>query len=257
LPKDRSPRRRPETTARYGRKPRRALRPGLRWLLALLPVLLVAGGTYVALRSPLLTVQEVRVKGALTLDQASLVEVSGLEGGSMLSLPTRDARQRLLSIPTVRSVKFERSWPSTVTIRIEERIGVAFWSVGGRDYSVDSEGVVLVGSAPNGSGPRILEAGVDRIMGPGDRVHPDAVALALRITDEAPRFLGQSVDLLEYRAGVGITAVFQGGLRVTFGDERSWEYKVAVLSELLDELMAQGVRPHAVDLRFGERVTYE
>jgi hypothetical protein len=69
--------------------------------------------------------------------------------------------------------------------------------------------------------------------------------------------LGQGVRELEYSAHVGVTAVFDNGLRVTFGDERSYEYKVAVLSKLLDQLQAKGVRPRAVDLRFGERVTYE
>ena len=57
--------------------------------------------------------------------------------------------------------------------------------------------------------------------------------------------------------GVGVTAVFRGGMRVTFGDERSYEYKVAVLAELLGNLTLQGVTPEMVDLRFGERVTYE
>ncbi len=46
-------------------------------------------------------------------------------------------------------------------------------------------------------------------------------------------------------------------MRVTFGDERSYDYKVAVLSKLLDQLAAKKYTPHAVDLRFGERVTYE
>jgi hypothetical protein len=54
-----------------------------------------------------------------------------------------------------------------------------------------------------------------------------------------------------------VTAVFHGGMRVTFGDERSYEYKVAVLAELLDNLSVQGETPETVDLRFGERVTYE
>ena len=82
-------------------------------------------------------------------------------------------------------------------------------------------------------------------------------ALAKRIFKESPRFLGESVELLEYRPEVGVTVVFHGGMRVTFGDERSYEYKVAVLAELLDNLSVQGKAPKAVDLRFGERVTYE
>ena len=78
------------------------------------------------------------------------------------------------------------------------------------------------------------------------------------ISFESPKILGQSVDILEYRPGIGVTAVFSSGMRVTFGDERSYEYKVAVLSNLLTDLQARGVaQPRAVDLRFGERVTYE
>jgi hypothetical protein len=117
--------------------------------------------------------------------------------------------------------------------------------------------VVLGGGAPDGPAPSIVETGNDRILNIGDRVHPDAIALAQRIFKESPRFLGQDVELLEYRAQVGVTAVFHGGMRVTFGDERSYEYKVAVLAELLGELSLQGKTPESVDLRFGARVAYE
>jgi cell division protein FtsQ len=253
VPQDRSPRRRPETTT-----PARKRR-GVRWrfFLALLPIALVAALTYVALRSSYLTVQQIKVEGTQTLDQASLAQLSDLEGASMLRLPTDQARENLLAIPSVRSVSFERSWPHTITMKVEERTPVAFWSVSGHDYVVDEEGVVIAAGAPDGPAPRIVEIADGKTLSPGDRVHPDAVAFARRIMAESPRFLDENVDVLEYRAGVGVTVVFNGGLRVTFGDERSYEYKIAVLSQLLDKLTKQGVAPKTVDLRFGERVTYE
>jgi cell division protein FtsQ len=191
------------------------------------------------------------------LDRAALIEISGLEGESMLSLPVASARARILEVPQVRSVSIRRDWPQGVTIVVEERQPYAFWSVGGRDYTVDAEGVVLAAGAPSGPAPRIVEMDANRTMSPGDRVHPDALALAVRIMKESPRFLGQTVRELEYRPGIGVTAVFSGGMRVTFGDERSYEYKVAVLAKLIDQLSARGQLPRAVDLRFGERVTYE
>jgi cell division protein FtsQ len=229
----------------------------LRWLVALLPIVLAAVGTYALLNSSLLEVQQVRVEGTQSLDQASLIELSGLQGASMLSLPLDDARAQLLAIPQVRSVSFSRNWPDGVTIKVDERQPAAFWSVGGHDYAVDEEGVVLGGGAPSGPAPRIVEVGDTQTLSAGDRVHPDAIALAKRIFKESPRFLGESVESLEYRPEVGITVVFHGGMRVTFGDERSYEYKVAVLAELLDNLSRQGKAPKTVDLRFGERVTYE
>jgi hypothetical protein len=89
-------------------------------------------------------------------------------------------------------------------------------------------------------------------------VHPDAIALAMRIFKESPAFLGQRVQKLEYRPDIGVTAVFPNNMRVTFGDERAYEYKVAVLNALLDQLAAAKQRPpRTVDLRFGERVTYD
>jgi len=257
LSKDRSPRRRPEPMSRFQAPRRPGVFSRLRWLLTVVPILSVAAGTYYVLNSPWLTVQEVRIRGTESLDQASLIEIAGLEGRSMFGLPVDGARSRLMSIPQVRSVSIERNWPDGVTITIEERQPAAFWSVGGQDYVVSADGFVLGGGAPDGPSPRILEVGSERTLSIGDRVHPDAIALAQRIFKESPRFLGEDVEVLEYRADVGVTAVFHGGMRVTFGDERSYEYKVAVLAELLDELSVQGKTPEVVDLRFGARVTYE
>jgi cell division protein FtsQ len=253
---DRKPRRRPEKKSHYTPpRTRRGVR--LRWFAAILPLILAPAGTYALLQSSLLEVQAVRVQGTQNLDQASLIEISGLQGQNMLRLPLDGARERLLTIPQVRSVSFSRDWPNGVTIKVEERQPAAFWSAGGRDYAVDEEGVILGGGAPSGPAPRIVEVDDTRTLSAGDRVHPDAIALARRIFKESPRFLGESVELLEYRPQVGVTVVFHGGMRVTFGDERSYEYKVAVLAELLENLSAQGKAPKTVDLRFGERVTYE
>ena len=257
MSKDRSPRRRPEPMSRFQAPRRPGVLSRLRWLLTVIPILFVAAGTYYVLNSPWLTVQEVRIRGTESLDQASLIEIAGLEGRSMFGLPVDGARARLTSLPQIKSVSIERDWPDGVTITVEERLPAAFWSVAGQTYVVSADGFVLGGGAPDGPAVSIVEVGNDRSLNVGDRVHPDAIALAQRIFKESPRFLGEDVELLEYRAEVGVTAVFHGGMRVTFGDERSYEYKVAVLAELLDQLSLQGKTPEVVDLRFGARVTYE
>ena len=256
MPKDRSPRRRPARTT-----PLRPVSspPHRRWpyFLAALSLVLAAVAAYGVFRLPWLSAQEVRVVGTQTLDQDALVELSGLQGESMLSLPLGEARKRFLQIPQIKAVSFDRQWPNKVTIRVAERIPWGFWSVGGKDYPVDNEGVVLAAGAPSGAAPYIIEPGSDRVMGAGDRVDSDAIALVDRIFRESPQVLSRSVRELEYQPGVGVTAVFDNGLRVTFGDARAYEYKMSVLSTLLGRLSSQGVSPQAVDLRFGARVTYE
>lgn len=231
-----------------------------RWrvILALFPVAVVAGVTYAAVQSPLLTAQSFSVKGTETLDQAALVEISGLRGKSLLDLPVAEAQARLVEIPQVKSVSITRTFPQKVTLHIEERVPAAFWVVSNREYVVDADGYVLNAGVPNGPAPRIVEPDSARVMGPGDRVHPDAVALALRLQEESPSVLNQALATIEYRQDIGIAAVFADGMHVTFGDERSYDYKIAVLTALLDKLEAQGAAaPRSVDLRFGERVTYE
>jgi cell division septal protein FtsQ len=261
LPEVRSPRRRSErkTNQPKPRSPRREARRRVRWpiLFASLTIALVGLGTYWLLNSPWLTVQEVRVLGTDTLDTASVAQISGLHGQSLLTPGFDTAKRRLLELPQVRSVWIERQWPQAVVIRVEERVPWGYWHVGGRDYPVDREGFVLAAGAPSSTVPRIVEPGSNRVMGPGDRVDPDAIAFAERIGIESHQSLGRTVRELEYRPGVGVTVVFEGGLRATFGDDRAFEYKMAVLSRLLDELNRQGIRPNGVDLRFGARATFE
>jgi cell division protein FtsQ len=256
LSEDRSPRRRFDTTT-----PARAIRTKVRplwlWLLAATTLVLAGGGTYAALRLPWFQVHNVEVLGAQTLDATAIADITGLKGKSILDLNFATARKEVLQVPQVRSVAFSRAFPGTVKVRIVERRPWGFWSVGGKEYPIDIEGVVLVGGAPSGPSLRIAEPGSNRVMGPGDRVDPDAISFAVRIAQASPTALGQIVKSLEYQAGVGVTVVFNSGLRVTFGDDRAYDYKVAVLSKLLEQLKAAGRSPSAVDLRFGERVTYE
>jgi cell division septal protein FtsQ len=223
-----------------------------------LPVLvaaLVGGAAYGALHLPWLRVEEIKIEGAETLDSVAVADLTGLRGANILVADFDGARERLAAVPQLKSVTFERSWPNGITIHLVERTPWGFWVVAGREYPIDMEGVVLLGGAPSGVSRRIVEPDSNRVLAPGDQVDPDAIAFAERIAREAPRFLGQTVRELEYRAGIGVTAVFSSGLRVTFGDDRAYDYKVAVLSRLLEQTGARA--PRNVDLRFGERVTYE
>ena len=256
MPEDRSPRRRPEK--KTGKTAPPSLRAGRRrfLLVAAFSLFLAASLTFALLRLSWLNVQEVRVEGAQTLDSRALAEISALHGENIVTLPISKARKRLLDVPQVRSVSIERALPLAVVIKVEERAPYAYWSIGGRELVVDVEGVVLAAGVPSGAAPRVVEPDANRIVGPGDRVNQDALRLAGRIFEESPRFLGQGVRELEYRPPVGLTAVFDSSLRVTFGDERAYDYKVAVLSQLLEQLAANNA-PRSVDLRFGERVTYE
>jgi cell division protein FtsQ len=225
--------------------------------LAVLSLIAAAAATYAALVLPWPRVESVRVEGATSLDVAAVVQTSGLLGSSLIRPPTEAAEARLARIPQVRSVRVERDFPFGLSIRIEERQPWGFWSVNGVDHPVDETGVVLEVGVPDQAAPRIVAVDTEADVGPGDQVDRAAVALAGRLFRESPRFLGSAVRELEYRPSFGITAVLDGGTRVVFGDDRYYEYKVAVLSKLLEDLQARGITPASVDLRYGDRVVYE
>jgi cell division protein FtsQ len=231
---------------------RRARRVAFLTLLAAMAV----GGWWV-LQSPLLRIQEVTVEGTRLLDPEEVAAAANLHGASILFPDTGGARQRIESEPMVKSVTFERAWPRGMRIIVRERRPWGFWEVQNRRYVIDEDGVVLERVLPDEGAPVIRQLDATHSLEAGDRVDSDAVALARQLVEAAPQRLGLAVTTVEYRDRDGLTAVFEGGLRVTFGDGRDFDYKIAALKALLEQTQQQGVEVRAVDLRFGERIVFQ
>ena len=245
-----------------GRLLRRARRLAFLALLAAL----AAGGWWL-LQSPLLRIQEVTVEGTRLLDPEDLAAVAGLRGASILFPDTAGAHRRIGSEPMVKSVTFERAWPRGMRIIVQERRPWGFWEARGQRYVIDEDGVVLERILPDEGAPVIRHLDATRNLEAGDRVDSDAVALARQLVEAAPQRLGLAAVAVEYRDQDGLTAVFSAGggfasgeegeLRVTFGDGRDFDYKMAALKALLERTRQQGVEVRTVDLRFGKRIAFQ
>ena len=227
--------------------------------LALL-VAMAVGGWWL-IQSPLLRIQEVTVEGTRLLDPEYLGAAADLRGASILFPDTGGARQRIESEPMVKSVTFERAWPRGMRIIVQERGPWGFWEARGQRYVIDEDGVVLERVLPDEGAPVIRHLDATHSLEAGDRVDSDAVALARQLVEAAPHALGLAVVAVEYRDRDGLTAVFasgeEGDLRVTFGDGRDFDYKMAALKALLERTRQQGVEVRTVDLRFGERIAFQ
>ena len=223
--------------------------------LALLAATAVGGWWFI--QSPLLRIQEVTVEGTRLLDPEEVAAAADLHGASILFPDTGGARQRIEIEPMVKSVTFERAWPRDMRIIVKERHPWGFWEVQNRRYVIDEDGVVLERVLPDEGAPVIRQLDATHNLEAGDRVDSDAVALARQLVEAAPQRLGLTVTTVEYRDQDGLTAAFKGGLRVTFGDGRDFDYKIAALKALLEQTQQQGVEVRAVDLRFGERIVYQ
>lgn len=250
-----SRRRAPRPAARRhegGRLLRRVRRLALLALLAALAV----GGWWLY-QSPLLRIQEVTVEGTRLLNPEGLAAVAGLHGDNVLFPDTKGARQRLESVPMVRSVAFERDWPRGIRVIVQERRPWGFWETGTRRYIIDEDGFVLERVLPDEGAPVIRHLGATDNLEVGDRVDYDAVSLTRQLVEAAPQRLGLSVAAVEFRDRDGLTAVLEGDLRVTFGDGHDLDYKLAALRALLERTQQEGVEVRTVDLRFGERIVFQ
>jgi cell division protein FtsQ len=217
----------------------------------------VAAGGWWLLQSPLLRIQEVTVEGTRLLDPEDVAAAAGLRGASILFPNTGGARQRIESEPMVKSVTFERDWPRGMRVIVQERRPWGFWEARGQRYVIDEDGVVLERVLPDEGAPVIRQLDATQDLEAGDRVDSDAVSLARQLVEAAPQRLGLAVTAVEYRDQDGLTAVFDGGLRVTFGDGSDFDYKMAALKALLEQTQQQGVEVSTVDLRFGERIAFQ
>jgi cell division septal protein FtsQ len=91
-------------------------------LVVVAVVALLAAVAFVVYRSPLFTVEEVRLEGAQRLGSERLTELAAVpEGSTLLRLDTEGIRERLASDPWIASVEVRRSFPSTVVLTVTER----------------------------------------------------------------------------------------------------------------------------------------
>jgi cell division protein FtsQ len=104
--------------------------------------------------SPLLDIDHVVVTGTTGHTTAAEVQsAAGIHRGDALAwLDTTGAVSSIEALPYVHSARVEREWPDTVTIRVVERVPVAWMASGNRRALMDRTGRVLesVTTAPAG-----------------------------------------------------------------------------------------------------------
>lgn len=233
--------------------PRR--RPRRRFvLLGVTVVLLTAGlGVYGLISTGFFRVERVRVEGTRYLSADEVARASGALHEELFWIDPETVRQRVERLPGVRRAWVVRRWPHGLTVRVEERVPVAIWQVGGVGYAVDADGVVL-DITPNESLPVIVQTDGAPGLLPGDHVDGDAVRMALRVRELAPTAVGQQPVRFEWTQARGLEVTTDRGVRVRLGDEVGLEYKLAVWRAILQQAGRTPVTE--IDLRFGDRAFY-
>ena len=245
-----------------GRRPRRKavspLRRPLRILAAMAALGALAMVPWGEVRSKLMVVGSVRVRGLRYLDAEQVRRRSGLAAGQdLFSLDLARARQLVLLEPRVRDAHVGRSWLRGVEIRVEER-EPAMLVEHGEPWEIDTQGVLLeplqtgvVADVPLLAGPDFSN------QRPGSLVQTVDVRRGLAwtaiLSDNALRLAGQvsEVDVSEPRL---TRLVLLNGIRVV---APAWPNGIRQLSGLratLADLAAKGLTPREVDVRFKDQI---
>lgn len=210
-----------------------------------------------------LTVSSVQVSGAAQVSADDVVDASGINGASIFGLDLSNAEARIeAKLPKVSDATIVKDGWTGVTIVVEERTAWGNWQIDGVNVPIDIDGYILDGPpAPEGA-PVILEVEPQQAMKAGDRLDPGAVQLAARLVEEADTAFGRDVLVLAYRRESGLTVALSSidingtPVWVTFGDSRDYDYKIASLYVLLEQAKERDLELHAVDLRFGDRLSF-
>ena len=223
---------------------------------------MLAAGAWWAYQSPYLTVHEIEVAGTQRFSPAQIVDTADIEGASTLTVDLEAAERRVAALPGVRSVSIEKQGWSGATITVEERLPWGAWQVGDVRVPIDIDGYVLEGFTVPDDAPLIVAANPQGAITASTRLDAGAITVADRLLKESERTLNLYVQTLVYREDAGLTAVLYGPrlrdrrLWVTFGDASDYDYKIAALYVLLEQARDVDLLVTAVDLRFGDRLSF-
>lgn len=210
--------------------------PGRVWkrralALGVLALVLVLAYMFWLRDSSLVAVDEVKVEG-VTANREQVTAALDAAGRDMTTLHVdQDAlREAVSRFPTVAAISTDASFPSTLTVKVTERLPVGVVRERGEEVAVSSDGLLLTGLDFSDRDLPRLDAEVDR-----GRIDADGVAQT-EILGAAPAELRERVQASAYdleRGGVVLE--LDGAPELWFGDggdaEDKWKAAVTVLAD--------------------------
>lgn len=217
-----------------------------RWLAVVAVLVLLAGGGWLAWRSPWATVHTVELHRvparaipglpATRVPDAQLTAQAEEEiGHPMLAARVADVTARLRRLPLVRSAQVRRAWPSTLVITVAERQPVAVVPAGSGSGAaldlVDSDGVIL--GSVSGPAPGLPRLDVDL-----QQAGTTSLRACLSMLRQLPVGVTRRIATVGADSPDGIRLVLDDGSTVSWGDASRTPRKAEVLVALLRQKAA-------------------
>ncbi len=232
----------------------------LRWAVA--AVLMFAAMAYGFVRLSargVFTVDRVIVHGNSRLSTGEvLMLVDGLKGESVFSADLERYRARLLDSPWVADATMRRVLPSTIDLRLVERVPVAVGRLGDQLFLVDPSGVIIDEYGPQYAqyDLPIVDGLVTSAASKGPAVDLERARLVTRFIDAIAGVpaIRQHISQIDVSDAHNLVAILdQDPVALRLGD-RDFTARLQRYLELAPSLKEQIKEIDAVDLRFDERI---
>jgi cell division protein FtsQ len=206
-----------------GRRPRLFLALGAALLVVVLAVWLVAF-------SPAFAARSVTIKGTLVrLNVTQLKTAADVPIGTpLVRLDTAVVRARVAAIPEVASASVSVSYPSTVTIKVVERVTVGYLSVAGGYALVDKTGLQFVTTADKPSNLPHFD------LAPGADPRP-SIAASAQVAAALPTDILGQLDSISAGSSSAVSLVLRDGRIVRWGSPDRNAEKAQLLIPLLKQ----------------------
>jgi len=151
----------------------------------------------------------------------------------------------------VRSAQVVTQLPAHVWITIEESAQAIVWRTGDAEWWVDADGVIVPPRAELPDALTIIDTDAQPVW-PGQRVAAPVLDAVRALRHWLP-----DLTVMDYSHSKGIGFHTQEGWSIFVGDETAMDTKLTILVALRKQLLAQGVTPQFIDVRYVDRPFYQ
>ena len=257
-PSDRRFRRaeRPTRRRRIGQIAWRLIRIGTPLVLI---VVVIGWFGHVLFASRLLAVDRIVVHGTTRLSGGEVeVLLDGIRGRNLLRVDLDEYRRRVLDSPWVADVTLWRRLPSTIEVRVKERVPMAIARVSDHLFLIDRTGVIVDEFGPQYREFQlpIIDGLIDAPVAGRSTPNTDRVHLAARFVDamasapELRRRLSQ-VDVADSR---NVKVLLEGDLAWLYLGDDAFGDRLRSYLEIAAALQERFPESDYVDLRFYPRI---
>ncbi len=227
---------------------------------------------YDSITSDQYVVRTVRAEGMLALTPDDVQALADVDGDPIWFVRDTEVEERVRQSPYVEGVQARVELPDTVVVEVKERRPEVRWVHASVTYAVAWDGLVLAADTPptnpapatqpitveGAIGPltitetgtisptqaidvpgpafvssvAIMDTTPNRQLKPGERVDPDALEVARRVTLRTAE-LPVPLQRIEWDAGLGVSLIVGDNKQAVIGKSERLDEKLAILAQLL------------------------